>query len=234
MNSPHNRELMRLHVCVLFTHDARSRLLRVNEPTGGGPAPRFFLGRTREGNLWRVRADLPETLIAELESLAADEPVGELEQPPRHSEAYLRLLASHAPTTEPWTGPAYHFTRYPQPTRPVLAVTSANADVLRGGFEKLMADVAVEQPFVAIVEAGLAVSVCRSVRVTPEAHEAGLETLPEFRGRGLAAKVVAGWALAVRSRGALPIYSTSWRNTASRAVARKLGLIMSGIDFHAT
>src|SRR5437763_1062442 len=32
-------------------------LLTVNEP-GGQPAPRFFLGRTREGNLYRGRHDL--------------------------------------------------------------------------------------------------------------------------------------------------------------------------------
>ena len=35
-------------------------------------------------------------------------------------------------------------------------------------------------------------SVCRSVRITPAAHEAGVETLPEFRGKGYAQDVVAG------------------------------------------
>ena len=35
-------DLMRVHVAVLFTHDADGYLDRVNEPDGA-PAPRFFL-----------------------------------------------------------------------------------------------------------------------------------------------------------------------------------------------
>jgi hypothetical protein len=82
---------MAIHVQALFTHDAHSRLLFVNEPGGGEPAPRLFFGRTRVGNLWRFRADLPESLIAELEALCVDEPVGmEFHSTPRHIEAYVR------------------------------------------------------------------------------------------------------------------------------------------------
>ena len=77
-------------------------------------------------------------------------------------------------------------------------------------------------------------SVCRSVRITPAAHEAGVETLPAFRGRGYAPDVVAGWARVVQSLGAMPFYSTSWENTASQAVAKKLHLVPYGTDFHVT
>ncbi|MDQ3920056.1 MAG: GNAT family N-acetyltransferase, partial [Acidobacteriota bacterium] len=63
------RELMDAHVRALFTHDARSRLLLVNEPGGGGAAPRLYLGRTRGGNVWRFRADLPDALVEKLEAL---------------------------------------------------------------------------------------------------------------------------------------------------------------------
>jgi hypothetical protein len=38
------------------------------------------------------------------------------------------------------------------------------------------------------------------------------------------------WARAVRALGAEPLYSTSWQNAASRAVARKLGLVLYGTD----
>ena len=90
------------------------------------------------------------------------------------------------------------------------------------------------QPFLAIVEAGRAVSVCRSVRITGEAHEAGVETLPEFRGKGYAKDTVAAWARSVQSMGAMPLYSTSWENTASQAVVKKLHLVQYGADFHIT
>ena len=72
------------------------------------------------------------------------------------------------------------------------------------------------------------------MRITPRAHEAGVETAAECRGRGHAAAVVARWAAAVREQGAEPLYSTSWRNKASRAVARKLGLVPVGRDLHIT
>ena len=154
--------------------------------------------------------------------------------PPRHVEAYVRLLDGHAPVRKRWAGPAYHFTEYPEPSRPLLAITETNAELLRGGFEELTAEPPASQPFVALLEEGRAVSVCRSVRITPAAHEAGVETLPEFRGKGYAKDVVAGWSRLVRSMGSIPLYSTSWENTASQALAKKLRLVAYGADFHVT
>jgi RimJ/RimL family protein N-acetyltransferase len=226
---------MAMHIHALFTHDAHTRLLLVNEPGGGAPAPRLFLGRTRAGNLWRLRADLPESLIEALEALCVDEPVGqEFHRPPRHLAAYVRLLATHAPVHTLWMGPAYRFTTYRAPSRPLLALTTMHAERLQGGFEALIAELPAWQPFLALVEEGRAVSVCRSARITPAAHEAGVETLPAFRGRGYAPDVVAGWARAVQSLGAIPLYSTSWENTTSQAVAKKLHLVPYGADFHVT
>jgi RimJ/RimL family protein N-acetyltransferase len=228
-------DLMTIHITVLFTHNAHGRLLFVNEPDGKEPAPRLFLGRTRKGNLWRFRADLPGPLVEELEALCRDEPVGkELHTNPRHFEEYIRLLETHASVQRLWMGPAYQITEYPEPSRHLLAITPANAEMLRGGFEKLAEELPDWQPFLALVEENRAVSVCRSVRITPDAHEAGVETLPEFRGRGYAKDMVAGWARAVQSLGALPLYSTSWDNTASQAIAKKLHMKLYGADFHVT
>ncbi len=56
-----------------------------------------------------------------------------------------------------------------------------------------------------------------------------LETFEEYRGRGYVPAVVAEWARAVRATGRIPLYGTSWDNLASRAVARKLGLIQYGV-----
>ena len=224
---------MAMHVQALFTHNAPARLLCVNEPGGGAPAPRLFLGRTRAGNLWRLRADLPASLIEALEALCMDEPVGmAFHRPPRHIEAYVQLLETHAPVHTLGMGPAYHCTAYPEPSRPLLALTATHAERLRGGFEALVSELPAWQPFLALVEEGRAVSVCRSVRITSEAQEAGVETLPAFRGRGYAQDVVAGWARVVQSLGAIPLYSTSWANTASQAVAKKLHLVPYGADFH--
>lgn len=233
---PDERELMDVHARALFTHDARSRLLSVNEPGGvGGPAPRLFLGRTRAGNLWRFRADLPEALVEELGALCADEPAGSgPDDSLRHFEDYVRLLGGHAPVRRQWAGPAYAFGEYLEPSRPLHAVTEADAGLLSGGFEDFVEELPTWQPFVAVAEGGRAVCVCRSVRITRGAHEAGVETLPEFRGRGYAKDAVAGWARLVRSLGAVPLYSTSWENAASRALARKLGLAQFGADFYVT
>ena len=79
-------------------------------------------------------------------------------------------------------------------------------------------------PIVAVVEEGYAVSVCFCARRSDAAAEAGLETAEAFRGRGLGPRVTAAWALAIRDSGRVPLYSTSWSNEASLAVARKLGL----------
>ena len=224
---------MAIHVQTLFTHDVHSRLLLVNEPGGGGPAPRLYFGRTTESNLWRFRFDLPELLIEELEALCMDEPLGEeLYHKLRHFEEYVRLLNTHAPVQEIEMGPAYQFMHFFKPSRPVLTITETNAEMLQGGFEGLIAELHDWQPFLAIVEESRAVSVCRSVRIISQAHEAGVETLPSFRGRGYAADVVAGWASLVKSMGAIPLYSTSWENNSSQAVARKLQLVPYGEDFH--
>ena len=146
----------------------------------------------------------------------------------------VRILETHAPVRVVESGPAYRFTEYPEPSRPLVAVTRANAELLRGGFEEFVDELKDWQPFLALSEGGRAVSVCRSVRITEEAHEAGVETLPNFRGKGYAADVTAGWARLVRAAGAAPLYSTSRENAASQAVAKKLRLSAYGADFHVT
>ena len=233
-------ELMSIHVRALFTHDVESRILFVNEPDSAIlPAPRLFLGRTCEGNVWRFRAGLPDELCKRLDALCADEsPVNVgVNEPPHHLETYVRLLESDAPVQEISSGPAYRFTEYQIPSKPLLAITENNAEMLQGGFEKLIEELPAWQPFIALMEQNQAVSVCRSVRITPEAHEAGVETLPDFRGKGFAKEVPAEWARLVLATGAVPLYSTFWENTASQAVARKLELnvmvlIFILLDYH--
>ncbi len=75
-------------------------------------------------------------------------------------------------------------------------------------------------------------SVCHSARSTSGAAEAGVETADEYRGRGYGSLAVLKWAAAVREGGRMPLYSTEWENTASRALARSLGLICYAEDLH--
>jgi RimJ/RimL family protein N-acetyltransferase len=232
-----DQELMKIHVEALFTHDASFRLQFVNEPfvneANRAPAPRFFLGRTGGGNIWRFRSDLPISLVEQLEVLCVNEPVTRnLSEKPRHFKAYIRLLEAHAPVQRVEMGPAYHVPVRARPSMHLVRITESKAEILGAGFEDMATELGTAQPFFGIVQEGHAVSICRSVRITARTHEAGVETLEGFRGRGYAAQVVAGWALAVRELGCFPLYSTAWENQASQRVARKLGLILYGADFH--
>ncbi|MDP9374870.1 MAG: GNAT family N-acetyltransferase [Chloroflexota bacterium] len=63
-----------------------------------------------------------------------------------------------------------------------------------------------------------------------EVSEAGVETLAAFRGRGYATRAVTGWVVAVREQGRIPLYSASWDNLALRGAARRLELLLYGVD----
>ena len=119
-------------------------------------------------------------------------------------------------------------------TTTAVAINGNNADLLRGRMPDWLPDVVFRRPFYAVVDDDQAVSVCASARMTDAAAEAGVETVAAYRGRGYAVTVVAAWAAAVEQMGALPLYSTSWDNAASRAVAARLGSSPFGADFHVT
>lgn len=113
-----------------------------------------------------------------------------------------------------WAGPAYRFPEALPAPSGTVRVTAQNADLLRPHLEAWAGRVAECPPMLAALEGGRAVAVCASVRITPAAHEAGVETAPGFQGRGL--------------------YSTAWENTASQALAQALGLRRYGTDLHIT
>ena len=228
-----HRELMRLHVEALFAHDADGDLVCVNEPDGA-PAPRFFLGTTVDGAVWRFRHDVHLDVRRELE--AAVEEAARREDAldsPMSLPRYEGILARFAPIQRSWTGPAFCFPGRLPPASGTIFVTEENARVLHPHLRDWIPDVP-SQPMVALAVDGHAVAVCCSVRRTGEAHEVGVETAAAHRGRGYAARVVAAWARAVHDMGRVPLYSTSWQNEASRAVARKLALVRFGNDLHIT
>lgn len=233
MKALRETEIMSRHVDALFTHDSDGRIRAVNDPESA-IAPRFFLGRTAAGNVWRFRFDVPDDLVDELERLCLEEPAaGESSHIPVFFDEYVKLLEKHSPAQRVWSGPAYIFPDTVGETfEDLVCITNANAGVLKGGFEDWIRDIQRGGPFIAFLREGQAVSLCCSVRITPDAHEAGVETLKAHRGNGYASKVVATWADEVRKLGAEPLYSTSWENTSSQNVAKRLGLIPYGTDFN--
>ena len=227
---------MALQVEGLFTYDDAGRMRFVDE-RDGGRAPRFFLGRTSAGNLWRFRDDLTPAAVAALTALCEREPV--VEDPterPRYGPAYREVLEGMAPPIErAYAGPAYRFpAEIPVQSHQIVALSEANAHLLEADFPDWVEDTRHRPLIFGLLREGRVVSLCATVRATVAGHEVGVETLASERGRGFAPAVVAGWARAVRALGAERIYGTTWENLASQAVARKLGLVMFGEDFHLT
>ena len=223
-------ELINLHVEVLLPHTSSSRIEYWN---GENPSPRFYLGRTVEGNIWRFRMDLSDEICEELEGLCKTEPADAHGQP-KHEDAFKRILSGHGPIERIWCGPDFWFSDGVPPSSGAVAIDQDNASLLQGELEGWTEEVSKNMPLYAIVEESRAVSVCGSVAVSEVVQEAGVETLATHQRRGYATKVVSAWASAVERLGAKPMYSTSWENAASRGVASRLGLSMYGSNFHIT
>jgi hypothetical protein len=68
---------MEMQAQALFTYDGNNNIREVNDMYHG-PAPRFFLGRTLEGNVLRFRFDLPHEIAKRLADLIAAEPAHEM------------------------------------------------------------------------------------------------------------------------------------------------------------
>lgn len=224
---------MDLHARVGYVHDRRGNLLRANDWTGR-PAPQFWLGRTPLGVLWRFRYDVPPGVRAEIERLATGEPRCDGENRiPLHDAAYRELLTGLGAAVGTTAGPTYRQSEAVGDVggTDVLLITAANRHLLSGGLEAWVPDVPHQQPMVASVVAGAAVSICASVRITGEAHAAGVESVPAHRRQGHAAATVARWAREVTARGCIALYSTSWDNIASQRVAARTGFEMFGQEY---
>lgn len=223
---------MRLHAEALFTRDQHGRLLRVNEE-GGGSAPRFLLGRTAEENLWWYGVDLDTSLAPELDRTCSALPVGlDDEVRAQDEELFTALLSRREPVKRVWAGPAFLAPARLGTSLTAVPLIREDVGLLSPYLESWREDVTRGLPMAVALEDGQAVSVCATVRATSQAHEAGVETHPDFRGRGHAAQAVAAWATQVRRMGCIPLYSTSWSNVPSRKLARRLGLEQFGSDLH--
>jgi len=228
-----DRHLLQLHAEALFTHDGRGRILHAHEPEGDR-APRFFFAHSRAGHLWRCRDDVPEEMVRALDALAAAEPVGgDLRAEPRNVGAFPTALGDEREGAAVASGPAYQFPAELPRVAGVTRLARADLHLVRAMVQDLdytARYVEERGPYMAVVADGRAVSLCFSARLTDKAAEAGVETLDAYRGRGYAPAVVTAWARVIRATGRIPLYSTSWDNHASQAVARRLRLVHYGTD----
>lgn len=221
-----------LHIDTLFRCDPDGRLRCVNE-MGDPLAPRFYMGRTAEGNRWRFRHDLPGDLIDALDPLCQSEPTcSEFVSLPQNYAAIRAVLEKHAPIQQEYRGPAYWIPNQQRTTEAVL-ISTANAHLLKTHFAwaiSMVTDAKYGPIAVALVE-GIAVSICFCSRIPGRATEAGVETVAAAWGKGLATAAVARWAEEVWRLGYLPLYGTSWGNLASQRIARKLDMLLYGEDW---
>ncbi len=221
-----------VHLDLLYERDAEGCIVRCRNFEGAPPL--VHLVRTSEGNSWLLSASIPEhrrrEVHAALSAMPAD--IDDLEQRPPRIEALQGLLGDGGRELRVERGPAFVF---PDGTS---KASSRAAILLDPRDASTVAELAwvrevqpVEHPLAVVRNEGdEVVAVCHSARSTAAGAEAGVETAPAYRGRGLAGELVRTWAAAIRDEGRLPLYSTDWSNHASRAVARKLGLVMYGED----
>lgn len=206
------------HLEILFVLDG-SRIVSTREPNPSR-GPEFVLIRRADSCAWAIGSGVGDEQAREVTRLALDEPpTSDFRRPPKHRESYMSILGGEFDA-----GLAFEF-----PERVAClegAVLIEDVERLRGSFNGWTADeIPGRSPIMAIVEDGLPASVCFCARMSELGAEAGVETAPEYRGRGLAGLATAAWAAAIQASGRTPIYSTSWSNSPSLAVARKLGLV---------
>lgn len=208
-----------LHLATLYETDAIGRLTTTREPAKA-PAPVFVLVRSTTAIAWGIRAGLPDALANELTVLAEDErPLRDLHELPKHVDRYRAL------GTLEWFGPAFRFPDALATSGDIVVVEDERAlDVNFRGW--VTGEIAAGcAPVMAVVVDGRPVSICFCARRSDVAAEAGVDTALAYRGRGYAGRVTSAWALAMRASGRVPLYSTSWTNAASLAVATKLELV---------
>jgi hypothetical protein len=230
---------LNLDYCTLFRLRHDGRIEGENDPDSS-PGPRFWFAGCADGNVFGVRADLPDDLAAELESLAATEPPFIHPAKPKHLERYLSLLDGGRPATHN-LGLVYelpHAHPYPSDARLISSDSKEGQDLMQswaadgvpeGLFELGFREVTdFWTPWCAAVIDGEVASIAFAARLADAGAELGLVTIKAFRGRGLAATATAGWSRLATLRSRTLFYSTDQANISSQRVAGRLGLRIRG------
>jgi GNAT superfamily N-acetyltransferase len=202
--------------------DARGRL--------AAAAPHLYVLRTPQRVVCRCHAGFSAEIAARLDQIARRER-GRPRDWAREYGAYLDVLAAVGRARAVRAGPLFYVPELARSEDAAIRITEDNADLLLGGLDEWRPDVAADLPMAIMVSDGRAVSICATVHASATAHTAGVETLPAYRGRGLAVQAVAAWARMVQSLGATPFYATTFDNIASLSLASRLDLRLVGSEF---
>jgi GNAT superfamily N-acetyltransferase len=188
----------------------------------------LFLARGPSSSLIAFRDDVSQATVELCRRIVTGLPLWD--GSPAESSVYAELtsvLAIDRSITEQSHGPAFTFGGRvaTDPDITVTRIDGASAALLDRFFPYTRSILGDRRPVVGVVVGDAVVSACYSARRGPRACEAGVDTEEPFRGRGYGAAVVVAWRAAVEEEGRVPLYSTSWDNAASLALARKLGLV---------
>ena len=224
-------EMMRMHIEALYTMNDDRRLMNINEPWDTTKtAPKFVMGRTFQGDtLYYFRNDISDEIISKVSELCEKEPVvNNIAESPKYIDQYLEYFQSSCYTEEV----CFYIPDREVKIRDCILLDPHNVSTFTsGGFEWLKEEFPSSLPCAAFINAGQAASICRSVRISTKAHEAGIETLEAFQGNGYARDVLFKWAQEVRQLGFEPLYSTLNNNFKSLRVSQKANLFCFGAGF---
>jgi len=228
------RSLVDKQLEVLLERDSEGRLVATRDPAAR-PAPRLFLSRSAEGNVWACRRDLDPGTVLEVERLCAAEPRLADPSPEARPKCRERVLELLSPEASEHRGPCFLLPdKLPRDER-AREIASNERFNWPNVFPWLAEEFEAIEPVAIAFDCDQPAAICHSPRgQSDSAAEAGVETLPPFRGQGLATAAVACWGRAVQRSGRLALYSTSWENQASRQVARRLSARLYGENWHVT
>jgi RimJ/RimL family protein N-acetyltransferase len=219
-------ELLRLEMETLWEPDDYGRLR---------PHPLVAVAVADEGLDVRFSPDLTPVLRERLEGIPLPCDV-DGSQPPEILNEYQRVIGQDGKARG---GPSYMFEGIPsRPDTNLLLATSE--DELSPALWAARPEAWWEAdewedlsagrlgPWAVGMIEGRVAALCHTPVGSRVAAEAGVWTHPEYRGRGYAGAVTAAWAKVASQRFDTLFYSTGSDNTASQAVARKLGLRQIG------
>ncbi|EIM7189213.1 kasugamycin N-acetyltransferase AAC(2')-IIa [Escherichia coli] len=223
----------------LFRLCPDGRIERENDPDCS-PGPRFWLAGCSEGNVFGVRADVPDDIALKLEELVSVEPPFTPPAVPKHLERYLSLLGSDGPVTHD-LGLIYelpHEQQYPSKARLIGSGSEEGESLMQSWAEDRVPEALFElgfrevadfwTPWCAAVVDGEVASIAFAARLADAGAELGLVTAKAFRGQGFAAAATAGWSRLSALRSRTLFYSTDRDNISSQRVAARLGLRLRG------